>query len=106
LGQIVLSRLSSGYMDRGKDLFQPDQLGIETHGEKVLLGVIGYRRNTPQGVDGDAHGVRAAASHKPTLLHHARNPEIYAPAIHGESSAWPGHPPGRRHYARPALVTR
>ncbi len=78
MGQIVLSRLSSGHIDRGKDIFQPDLLGIETDGKKVLLGVIGYCRDTPEGGDGGAHGVRAAASHKPTLLHHARHPEIYA----------------------------
>ena len=92
MGQIALSRLPSGSIDGGKDICQPDLLGIKTDGEKVLLGVIGYRRDTPEGGDGGAHGVRAAASHKPTLPHHARHPEIYAPAIHGESSAWPGHP--------------
>jgi hypothetical protein len=70
--------LSSGYIDRGKDIFQPDLLGIEPDGKKVLLGVIGYRRDTREGGDGDAHGVRAAASHEPALLHHARHSEIYA----------------------------
>ena len=28
----------------------------------------------------------------PTVLHHARYPEIYAPVVHGESSVRPGHP--------------
>ena len=54
-------------------------------GEKVLC-VRGYRRNAPEGGDGGAHGVRAAASHKPTLLHHARHPEIYGFALHEKSS--------------------
>ena len=103
MGQIVLSRLSSGQIDGGKDIFQPGLLGIKTDGEKVLSGVIGYCHNTPKGGDGGAHGVRATASHKPTLLHHARHPEIYAVAIHGESFVWPGHPAFRLHPARLAL---
>ena len=65
-------------MYRGKDSFQPDLLGIEPDGKKVLLGVIGYCGDTSEGGDGGAHGVGAAASHEPTLLHHARYPEIYA----------------------------
>jgi hypothetical protein len=97
LGQIVLPRLSSGLIDRGKDIFQPDLLGIETDAKKVLLGVIGYCGDTPEGSDGGAHGVRATASDKPTLLHHTRHPEIYAWAIHGQSSFGPGHPAGRLH---------
>ena len=86
LGQIVLSRLPPGQINRGKDLFQPGLLGIKTDGEKILPGVIGYCHDTPEGGDGGAHGVRAAASHKPALLYQARHPEIYALAIHGESS--------------------
>lgn len=65
-------------MYRGKDSFQPDLLGIEPDGKKVLLAVIGYCRDTSEGGDGGAHGVGAAASHEPTLLHHACYPEIYA----------------------------
>ena len=84
-GHIVLSRLSSGQIDRGKDIFQPDLLGIKTNGEKVLPGVIGYCHDPPEGGDGGAHGVGAAASHKPSLLHQARHPEIYALAVHEES---------------------
>jgi hypothetical protein len=78
LGQIVLSRLPSGLINRGKDICQSDLLGIKTYGEKVLPGVIRYCRDTPEGGDGGAHGVGAAASHEPTLLHQARHPEIYA----------------------------
>ena len=86
LGQIVLSRLSPGQIDGGKDIFHPDLLGIKANGKKVLLGVIGYFQDTPESGDGGAHGVGAAASHKPALLYQARHPEIYACAIHGESS--------------------
>jgi hypothetical protein len=103
LGQIVLSRLSSGQIDGGKDVFQPGLLGIKTDGKKVLPGVIGYCHDTPEGGDGGAHGVRAAASHKPTLLHHARHPEIYVIAIHKESFAWPGRPAFNLHLARLAF---
>ncbi len=96
MGQIVLSRLSAGHIDSAKDICQPDLLGIKMEGEKVLFGVIGYRRNAPEGGDGGAHGVRAAASHKPTLLHHARHPEIYGFALHEKSSGLLGvfTPPG------------
>jgi hypothetical protein len=52
------------------------------------MGVIGYFQDTPELVDAGAHGVRAAASHKTALLYKARNPEIYACAIHGESSVY------------------
>jgi hypothetical protein len=80
-----LSGLSAGQVDRGKDIFYPGLPGIKTDGEKVRLGVIGYFHNTPEGGDGGAHGVGAAASHKPAALHHARHPEIYALDLHGES---------------------
>ena len=76
LGQIVLSRLSPGQIDGGKDIFRPDLLEIKANGKKVFLGVIGYFHDTPESGDGGAHGVGAAASHKPTALHHARHPEI------------------------------
>jgi len=81
-------------------------LGIKTDGEKVFLGVVGYFHDTPEGGDGGAHGVRAAASHKPAALHHARHPEIYAVDIHGESSVQPVHPAFRFHPARLALLMR
>jgi hypothetical protein len=99
-----LSRLSAGLIDGGKDIFQPDLLGIKTDGEKVLLGVIGYFRDTPEGGDGGAHGVRAAASHKPAALHHTRHPKIYALDIHGGSFVQPVHPAFRLHPARLALL--
>ena len=86
LGQIVLSRLSPGQKDGGKDIFHPGLLGIEANGKQVLLGVIGNFQDTPESGDGGAHGVGAAASHKPALLYHARHPEIYVLALHGESS--------------------
>ena len=86
LGQIVLSRLSPGQKDGGKDIFNPGLLGIEANGKQVLLGVIGSFQDTPESGDGGAHGVGAAASHKPALLYHARHPEIYVLALHGESS--------------------
>lgn len=76
LGQIVLSSLSSGQIDRSKNLFQPGLLGIKTDGEKVFLGVIGYFHDAWEGGDSGAHGVRAAASDKPAAPHHARHPEI------------------------------
>ena len=81
-----MPRLSSGHKDGGKDIFHPDLLGIKTSGKKVLMGVIGYFQDTLESGDGGAHGVGAAASHKPALLYQARDPEIYAGAIHGESS--------------------
>lgn len=81
-----MSRLSPGHRNCGKDIFQPGLLGIKTDGEKVLLGVIGYFHDAPEGGDGGAHGVRAAASHEPAALHHARHSKINAVEIHGESS--------------------
>jgi len=101
-----LSLLSSGQIDRGKDIFQPGLLGIKTDGEKVLLGVIVYCHDPPEGGDGGAHGVGAAASHKPAALHHARHQEIYALDVHGESSIWAVHPAFRLHPARLALFMR
>jgi hypothetical protein len=71
-----LSGLSSSQKDGGKYIFHPGLSGIKTDGEKVLLGVIGYFHDAPEGGDGGAHGVRAAASDKPAALHHARHPEI------------------------------
>jgi hypothetical protein len=106
LGQIVLCRWSPGQIDRGKDIFQPGLLAIKTDGEKVLLGVIVYCHDPPEGDDGGAHGVRAAASHKPAALHHARHPEIYALDVQGESSICAVHPAFRLHPARPALFMR
>jgi hypothetical protein len=79
-------------MDSGKDSFHIDLLGIKPDGEKVILGVIRYCLDTPEGGDGGAHGVRTTASHKTTLLHHARHPEIYAIAVHRESSVPLGQP--------------
>ena len=76
LGQIFLSSLSSGLIDRRKNIFQPGLLGIKTDGEKVFLGVIGYCHDASEGGDAGAHGVRATASDKPAALHHARHPEI------------------------------
>ena len=81
-----MSGLSSSQKDRGKYIFQPGLLAIKLDGEKVLPGVIVYCHDPPEGDAGGAHGVRAAASHKPALLYQARHPEIYALAIHGESS--------------------
>jgi hypothetical protein len=95
--------LSPGHIDGGKDIFHLDLLGIETSGKKVLLDVIGYCQDTPESGDGGAHGVGAAASDKHALLDHARHPEIYAPAIHGESSVKPVCPGVRLHSARLAL---
>ena len=106
LGQIVLPRLSPGLIDRGKDIFQPGLLAIKTDREKVLLGVIVYGHDPRKGADGGAHGVRAAASHKPALLHHARHPEIYALDVHGKSSIWAFHPAFRLHPARPAFFIK
>jgi len=99
-----LSGLSSSQKDGGKYIFQPGLLEIKTDGEKVLLGVIGYFHDAPQGGDGGAHGVRAAASHKPAALHHARHPEIYAFDTHGESSVYPVHPAVRLHSTRLAFL--
>ena len=101
-----MSGLSSSHKDGGKYIFQPGLLGIKTDGEKVLLGVIGYFHDTPEGGDGGAHGVRAAASHKPAALHHARHPEIYAFNIHREPSVYPVHPAVRLHSTRLALLLR
>jgi hypothetical protein len=95
--------LSPGQKDGGKDIFHPGLLGIEANGKKVLLGVIAYFQDTPERVDGGAHGVRATASHKPAPLYQARHPEIYAFGIHGESSVQPIHPAFRLHPARRAL---
>jgi hypothetical protein len=95
--------LSPGHIDGGKDIFHPDPLGIKKNGKKILLGVIGYFQNTLEGSDGGAHGVRAAASHKPSLLYHARHPEIHALAIHGESSLYPVCPGFRLHLPRLAV---
>jgi len=103
LGQIVLSRLSPGRIDGGKDIFHSGLLGIKANGKEVLLGVIGYFQDTPKSGDGGAHGVGAAASHKPALLYHTRYPEIYALALHGESSAKPVCPAFRLHPARLAV---
>jgi len=104
LGQIVLFGLSSSQKDRGKYIFHPGLLGIKTDGEKVLLGVIGYFHDAPEGGDGGAHGVRAADSDKPAALHHARHPEIYAFDIHGESSVYPVHPAVRLNETRLAFL--
>jgi len=104
LGQIVLSLLFPGQKDGGEDIFHPRLLGIKANGKEVLLGVIGYFRDTPEGGDGGAHGVGAAASHKPSPLYQARHPEIYALAIHGESSLQPFHPAFRLHPAWLALL--
>jgi hypothetical protein len=81
--------LSSGRIDGGKDIFHPGLLGSRANGKKVLLGVIGYCQDTPETSDGGAHGVRAAASHKPALLYHACHLEIYALAIYVKSSVKP-----------------
>ena len=102
MGQIVLSRLSPGHIDRGKDIFRFDLLWVETSAKKVFLGVIGYFHDTRQSGDGGAHGVGATASDKPALLYQARYPEIYVRAIHGESSIQPVRPAFRHHPARPA----
>ncbi len=100
LRQIVLPRLSPGLIDRGKDIFQPGLLAIDPDRKKVLLGVIVYGHDPRKGADGGAHGVRAAASHKPAPLHHARHPNIYALDVHGESSIRAIHP------ARPAFFIK
>jgi hypothetical protein len=73
-------------MDGGKDIFHSGLLGIKANSKHVLMGVIGYFQDTPELVDAGAHGVGATASHKPALTCQARHPEIYACAIHGESS--------------------
>jgi hypothetical protein len=95
--------LSPGQKDGGKDIFHRGLLGIEANGKQVLLGVIDYFHDTPKSGDGGAHGVGAAASHKPALLYYARYPEIYALAIHGESSVYSVHPGFLFHPARLAL---
>ena len=102
MGQIVLSRLSPGHIDRGKDIFRFDLLWVETSAKKVFLGVIGYFHDTRQSGDGGAHGVGAAASDKPALLYHPLYPEIYVRVIHWESSVKPVCPACRFHSARPA----
>jgi hypothetical protein len=84
--------LSPGQIDGGKDIFHPGLLGIKANGKEILLGVIGYFCDTPESVDGGAHGVRAAASDKPALFYQARHPEIYVFVVHGESSVYPIHP--------------
>jgi hypothetical protein len=71
-----LCLLSPGCIDGGKDIFNPDLLGIKANGKEILLGVIGYFQDTPESVDGGAHGVGAAASHKSALFYHARHPKI------------------------------
>jgi hypothetical protein len=78
--------LSPGHIDGGKDIFHHGLLGIKANGKKVFLGVIGYFPDTPESGNGGAHGVGTAASHKPAPLYQARHPEIYACAVHGESS--------------------
>ena len=85
--QIFLPRLSACQINRSKDIFHPGLLGIKSYGKQVFLGVIGHFSDTPEGGDGGAHGVGAAASHKPTTLHHAGHPKIYAVDVHGESSS-------------------
>jgi hypothetical protein len=102
LGHIVLSGLSPGHIDGGKDIFHIDLLGIETSGKKVIMGVVSYFHDTPESGDGGAHGVGATASDKPALLYQARYPKIYARAIHGESSVKPVRPAFRLHPGRPA----
>jgi hypothetical protein len=95
--------LPPGHIDGGKDIFHPGLLGIKANGKKVLLCVIGDFQDTPERGDGGAHGVGAAASDKPALLDHACNPEIYALAIHGESSVKPIRPGLRLYPARLAV---
>jgi hypothetical protein len=89
--------LSPGQRDGGKDIFHPGLLGIKTNRKKVRLGVIGYFPDTREGSDGGAHGVGAAASHKPALLNYTRHPEIDAVIIHGESSVYSVQPAFRLH---------
>jgi hypothetical protein len=84
--------LSPGQIDGGQDIFHRGLLGIEANGKKVLPGVIGYFQDTPESGDGGAHGVGAAASHKPALLYQPRHSKIYACAVHGESSVYLIHP--------------
>jgi hypothetical protein len=84
--------LSAGQINRSKDIFQPGLLGIKSYGEKVFPGIIGHFSDTPEGGDGGAHGVGATASQKPTTLHHAGHPKIYAVEVHGESSLGDVHP--------------
>jgi hypothetical protein len=78
--------LSPGQIDGGKDIFHPGLLGVKANGKQVLMGVIGYFQDTPEIGDGGAHGVRAAASHKPALLYQARHLEIHAFVVHEQSS--------------------
>jgi hypothetical protein len=84
--------LSPGQIDGGQDIFHRGLLGIKANGKKVLLGVIAYFHDSPESGDGGAHGVGAAASHKPALLYQARHPEINALVVHGESSVYLIHP--------------
>jgi hypothetical protein len=92
--------LSPGLEDGGKYILHIGLPGIETNGKQVLLGVIAYFQDTPEIVDAGAHGVGAADSDKPALLYQARHAEIYAFAIHGESSSYSVHPGSRLHPAR------
>ena len=101
-----MSRLSPGLEDGGKYILHPGLLGIKTNGKQVLLGVIGCFHDTPKIGDGGAHGVGAAASHKPALLYQARYPKIYAFDIHGESSAYSVHPAFHLHPTRLDLWMR
>ena len=103
LGQIILPRLSAGQIDGGKDIFCLGLLRIKPNAKEVRRGVIRYFHDTLKSVDGGAHGVGAAASHKPALLYYARHPKIYAGDIHGEFSVYPGHPASALHPARLAL---
>jgi hypothetical protein len=95
--------LSPGQIDGGKDIFRPGLLGIKANGKEVCLGVIGYIHDTPQGGDSGAHGVGAAASHKPAPLYQALHPKIYAFVIHRESSVYSIHPASCLHSAWLAL---
>ena len=101
-----MARLSARQIDGGKDIFRLGLLGIEANGKQVLLGVIGYLQDTPESGDGGAHGVGAAASHKPALLYQARYPEVDACAIHGESSFSSGQSGVRLYPVRLALGLR
>ncbi len=100
-----MSRLSPGLIDGGKNIFQPGLLGIKPHRKEVLLGVIDYCLDAPEGADRGAHGVRAAASDKPTLLHHARHPKIYVMNTHGGSLVLPVLSGFRLHSQRPGLFS-
>ena len=104
LGQIVLSRLSSGQIDRGKDIFQPDLLGIKTDGKKVLPGVIGYCRDTRRAVMA-AHTASGQPLHtNPPCCTRPATRKFTHSAVHEESSVWPGHPAFSHHPARLVLL--